>query len=156
MFCSLEWLIGRTCLMRLCWGEFSIIFPQFLGTVCSIFVWAFSCSGDLVLRVRKICYWISSNAQWYLTYRPGRLEVHIEINLPDENGRFQILQIHTNKMKENSFLSPDVNLQELGMCCSFLHFMEIRYILNREGMFHAKLRAVLFIFLHRIQHTNVK
>ncbi|GJM93151.1 hypothetical protein PR202_ga09681 [Eleusine coracana subsp. coracana] len=46
--------------------------------------------------------------------RPGRLEVHIEINLPDENGRFQILQIHTNKMKENSFLSPDVNLQELA------------------------------------------
>ncbi|GJN14956.1 hypothetical protein PR202_gb01836 [Eleusine coracana subsp. coracana] len=46
--------------------------------------------------------------------RPGRLEVHIEINLPDENGRLQILQIHTNKMKENSFLSPDVNLQELA------------------------------------------
>ncbi|AQK87874.1 Vesicle-fusing ATPase-like [Zea mays] len=46
--------------------------------------------------------------------RPGRLEVHIEINLPDENGRFQILQIHTNKMKENSFLSPDINLLELA------------------------------------------
>jgi ATP-dependent 26S proteasome regulatory subunit len=41
--------------------------------------------------------------------------VHIEINLPDENGRFQILQIHTNKMKQSSFLSPDVNLLELGM-----------------------------------------
>ncbi|AQK53956.1 Vesicle-fusing ATPase [Zea mays] len=48
--------------------------------------------------------------------RPGRLEVHIEINLPDENGRLQILQIHTNKMKENSFLSPDINLQELESC----------------------------------------
>ncbi|CAL9039654.1 vesicle-fusing ATPase-like [Musa acuminata AAA Group] len=46
--------------------------------------------------------------------RPGRLEVHVEINLPDENGRFQILQIHTNKMKENSFLAPDVSLQELA------------------------------------------
>ncbi|XP_044483543.1 vesicle-fusing ATPase-like [Mangifera indica] len=46
--------------------------------------------------------------------RPGRLEVQIEISLPDENGRLQILQIHTNKMKENSFLSPDVNLQELA------------------------------------------
>ncbi|PKA65358.1 Vesicle-fusing ATPase [Apostasia shenzhenica] len=46
--------------------------------------------------------------------RPGRLEVHVEINLPDENGRLQILQIHTNKMKENSFLSADVNLQELA------------------------------------------
>lgn len=46
--------------------------------------------------------------------RPGRLEVQVEISLPDETGRFQILQIHTNKMKENSFLSPDVNLQELA------------------------------------------
>ncbi|MBA0695199.1 hypothetical protein Goari_005431, partial [Gossypium aridum] len=44
--------------------------------------------------------------------RPGRLEVQVEISLPDENGRLQILQIHTNKMKENSFLAPDVNLQE--------------------------------------------
>ncbi|KAF5729081.1 vesicle-fusing ATPase [Tripterygium wilfordii] len=46
--------------------------------------------------------------------RPGRLEVQIEISLPDENGRLQILQIHTNKMKENSFLAPDVNLQEIA------------------------------------------
>lgn len=46
--------------------------------------------------------------------RPGRLEVQVEISLPDENGRIQILQIHTNKMKENSFLSPDVDLYELA------------------------------------------
>lgn len=46
--------------------------------------------------------------------RPGRLEVQVEISLPDENGRLQILQIHTNKMKENSFLAPDVNLKELA------------------------------------------
>ncbi|GLT52493.1 hypothetical protein SLA2020_258310 [Shorea laevis] len=36
------------------------------------------------------------------------------LSLPDENGHSQILQIHTNKMKENSFLAPDVNLQELA------------------------------------------
>ncbi|GAB2277951.1 hypothetical protein Dimus_012650 [Dionaea muscipula] len=46
--------------------------------------------------------------------RPGRLEVQVEISLPDEAGRLQILEIHTNKMKENSFLGPDVNLQELA------------------------------------------
>ncbi|GLU23006.1 hypothetical protein SLE2022_390400 [Rubroshorea leprosula] len=46
--------------------------------------------------------------------RPGRLEVQVEISLPIENGRLQILQIHTNKMKENSFLAPDVKLQELA------------------------------------------
>ncbi|KAF3602108.1 hypothetical protein F2Q69_00034455 [Brassica cretica] len=46
--------------------------------------------------------------------RSGRLEVHIEIGLPDEAGRVQILHIHTKMMKENSFLAPDVNLQELA------------------------------------------
>jgi len=29
--------------------------------------------------------------------RPGRLEVHMEINLPDERGRLQIIKIHTKK-----------------------------------------------------------
>lgn len=30
--------------------------------------------------------------------RPGRLEVHVEIGLPDEAGRVQILKIHTKGM----------------------------------------------------------
>lgn len=30
--------------------------------------------------------------------RPGRLEVHMEIGLPDEKGRLQILKIHTSKV----------------------------------------------------------
>jgi vesicle-fusing ATPase len=30
--------------------------------------------------------------------RPGRLEIQIEINLPDSSGRLQILHIHTSKM----------------------------------------------------------
>ena len=52
---------------------------------------------------------------WLIIFRPGRLEVQVEISLPDENGRLQILQIHTSKMKESSFIAPDVNLEELGM-----------------------------------------
>jgi vesicle-fusing ATPase len=31
--------------------------------------------------------------------RPGRLEVQIEIGLPDEDGRGQILKIHTSKVR---------------------------------------------------------
>ena len=31
--------------------------------------------------------------------RPGRFEVHIEVNLPDEKGRKQIFDIHTKSMK---------------------------------------------------------
>ncbi|KAJ2970765.1 hypothetical protein NQ176_g8029 [Zarea fungicola] len=46
--------------------------------------------------------------------RPGRLEVHVEISLPDEEGRLEILKIHTAKMKENDVLNPDVNLEELA------------------------------------------
>lgn len=39
--------------------------------------------------------------------RPGRLEVHIEISLPDEAGRLQILNIHTKKMIESNRIDPD-------------------------------------------------
>ncbi|KAF9034973.1 AAA-domain-containing protein [Hymenopellis radicata] len=46
--------------------------------------------------------------------RPGRLEVHMEISLPDEHGRFQILNIHTNKMRTNGVMDSDVDLAELA------------------------------------------
>ncbi|OCH95930.1 AAA-domain-containing protein [Obba rivulosa] len=46
--------------------------------------------------------------------RPGRLEVHMEISLPDEKGRYQILSIHTAKMRTNGVMGRDVDLQELS------------------------------------------
>lgn len=46
--------------------------------------------------------------------RPGRLEVQVEIGLPDDKGRLQILKIHTNRMSQNSFLAPDVDLWALA------------------------------------------
>lgn len=46
--------------------------------------------------------------------RPGRLEVKIEIGLPKEQGRTQILNIHTQKMKANGKLSKDVDINELA------------------------------------------
>lgn len=46
--------------------------------------------------------------------RPGRLEVHMEISLPDEHGRVQILKIHTAKMRDSGNLDPDVDLKELA------------------------------------------
>ncbi|KAJ9295602.1 hypothetical protein DTO271G3_6058 [Paecilomyces variotii] len=46
--------------------------------------------------------------------RPGRLEVHMEISLPDEKGRVQILKIHTQKMRTNNVMDSDVDLEELA------------------------------------------
>ncbi|KAJ1884161.1 transport between ER and Golgi ATPase protein, partial [Kickxella alabastrina] len=46
--------------------------------------------------------------------RPGRLEIHIEVGLPDESGRLQIIKIHTAKIRENNILADDVDLAELA------------------------------------------
>lgn len=47
--------------------------------------------------------------------RPGRLEVKMEIGLPDEKGRIQILNIHTAKMRQYDLLSSDVDIKELAV-----------------------------------------
>mgnify|MGYP006412141913 CR=1 FL=1 len=47
--------------------------------------------------------------------RPGRLEVHIEIGLPDTKGRLQILKIHTQSMREAGYLATDVSLDQLAV-----------------------------------------
>ncbi|KAL3916316.1 MAG: hypothetical protein SGILL_005232 [Bacillariaceae sp.] len=39
--------------------------------------------------------------------RPGRLEVHVEIGLPDTKGRLQILNIHTRNMKKANRITPE-------------------------------------------------
>ncbi|MBN3297767.1 vesicle-fusing ATPase [Amia ocellicauda] len=46
--------------------------------------------------------------------RPGRLEVQVEIGLPDEEGREQILLIETATMRNLNRLASDVNFQELA------------------------------------------
>ncbi|RLN79059.1 hypothetical protein BBJ28_00013979 [Nothophytophthora sp. Chile5] len=47
--------------------------------------------------------------------RPGRLEVQIEINLPDEKGRAQIFKIHTERAREKGALHPTV-IADLDNC----------------------------------------
>ncbi|XP_037544744.1 vesicle-fusing ATPase isoform X1 [Nematolebias whitei] len=46
--------------------------------------------------------------------RPGRFEVKMEIGLPDEKGRVQILNIHTSKMRSFNLLAIDVDVKELA------------------------------------------
>ena len=56
--------------------------------------------------------------------RPGRLEIHVEIGLPDEAGRLQILNIHTRKMRGSGRISPVRELWR-SHCCSCCHVVTI-------------------------------
>jgi len=46
--------------------------------------------------------------------RPGRMEVHLEIGLPDEIGRQQIFEIHTRQQRKNGLLESDVDLDSMA------------------------------------------
>merc|ERR1719187_351556 len=46
--------------------------------------------------------------------RPGRLEVQLDIGLPDAKGREDILHIHTETMRQHGRLAADVDLQVLA------------------------------------------
>lgn len=78
--------------------------------------------------------------------RPGRLEVHIEIGLPDEAGRHQILKIHSSKMSENEFLGRDVDVAELARRTKNFSGAEI------EGLVKS---AVSFALARQIDFQNL-
>lgn len=46
--------------------------------------------------------------------RAGRLEIHVEIGLPDESGRQQILSIHTADLAKTGKLGDDVSIPSLA------------------------------------------
>nr|XP_027202839.1 vesicular-fusion protein sec18-like [Dermatophagoides pteronyssinus] len=46
--------------------------------------------------------------------RPGRFEVHVPIKLPDTNGRYEILMIHTSTMRKNNRLDASVDLKMIA------------------------------------------
>jgi vesicle-fusing ATPase len=46
--------------------------------------------------------------------RPGRFEIHVEINLPSETGRKEILQIHTKQLYIEKCIDEDVDLDVIA------------------------------------------
>lgn len=78
--------------------------------------------------------------------RPGRLEVHMEISLPDESGRVQILKIHTAKMKESGKLDKDVDLEALARLTKNFSGAEISGLVRSAASFalnrHVKVGTV--------------
>ena len=88
--------------------------------------------------------------------RPGRLEVQIEIGLPDERGRLQILQIHTSKMAENSFLSREVDLYELAQRTKNFSGAEIEGLVKSAASFALNRQVDVNDLSKPIDEENIK
>ncbi|CAI6335506.1 unnamed protein product [Periconia digitata] len=67
--------------------------------------------------------------------RAGRLEVHMEISLPDEAGRAQILKIHTTKMRADNVLDSDVNVDEIAKLTKNFSGAEINGLVKAASSF---------------------
>ncbi len=67
--------------------------------------------------------------------RPGRFEVQVEIQLPDEEGRHQIFEIQTKKMRENKMLASDVDLLELASLTKNFSGAEIEGLVKSASSF---------------------
>jgi proteasome regulatory subunit len=63
--------------------------------------------------------------------RPGRFDRVIEVPLPDEKARLEILKIHTLKMN----LSEDVDLPRLAKMSNGLSGADLKIIVKEAGMF---------------------
>jgi len=63
--------------------------------------------------------------------RSGRLDRKIEFPLPDEEGRNQILRIHSNKMTVNF---DSVNFEELARCCEDFNGAQLKAVCVEAGM----------------------
>ena len=72
--------------------------------------------------------------------------------LPDENGRVQILEIHTAKMKEHKLLAPDVDLPDLAAQTKNFTGAEI------EGLVRAAqstaMNRFIQVYVNRYTHSN--
>ncbi|KAM9899204.1 hypothetical protein OXX79_005860 [Metschnikowia pulcherrima] len=67
--------------------------------------------------------------------RPGRFEIQIEISLPDEKGRKEILLIHTKKMADNNILAKDVDFDELAALTKNFTGAELEGLCNSASSF---------------------
>lgn len=88
--------------------------------------------------------------------RPGRLEVQIEIGLPDEKGRLQILQIHTSSMSTNSFLGRDVDLLRLAAETKNYSGAEIEGLCKSAASFALNRQVDMNDISKPIEEDNIK
>ena len=94
-----------------------------------------------VLRM-KTSMWGPKNEDVYVgvlnavIYRSlSRFEVQIEVGLPDEEGRREIFEIHTNSMAVGGMLGSDVNLRELAANTTSYSGAEIAGVVRAAASF---------------------
>ena len=63
--------------------------------------------------------------------RPGRLDRKVEIGLPNEAGRLEILKIHAKKIT----IKGDVNFEAVAKICENFNGADLRNVCNEGGMF---------------------
>ena len=69
--------------------------------------------------------------------RPGRFDRSIEVPLPDDRGRVEILKIHTRKMN----LADDVDFEKLAKVMTGMSGAEISVIVKEAGIFVLRRRG---------------
>eukprot|EP00890_Picochlorum_soloecismus_P000586 jgi/Picsp_1/1528/NSC_05006-R1_n-ethylmaleimide sensitive fusion protein len=88
--------------------------------------------------------------------RPGRLEVQVEIGLPDDRGRLQILQIHTAKMLKHSFLADDVDLYELARITKNFSGAELEGLVKSAASFALNRQIDVNDLSKTVDEENIK
>jgi 26S proteasome regulatory subunit T4 len=63
--------------------------------------------------------------------RPGRLDRKVEIGLPNEAGRLEILKIHAKKIT----IKGDVNFEAIAKICENFNGADLRNVCTEGGMF---------------------
>ena len=67
--------------------------------------------------------------------RSGRIELHIEIGLPDRNGRKKIFEIHTKKIRDNEYISEDVDFEYLSDITTNFTGAEIKSVVSKASTY---------------------
>jgi len=67
--------------------------------------------------------------------RPGRLEVKVEVGLPDAQGRTQILEILSKTMSSHNAMGPDVDLRAVAEATKNFSGAELEGVINSATSF---------------------
>lgn len=63
--------------------------------------------------------------------RPGRFEIHIEVTLPDFDGRKDIFKIYLKKLIDNGYLNENVDVDKMAALTSNFSGAEIKSVVDK-------------------------